>query len=570
MSTYNDTAARTAVGQSFSVTLSDGATLTFTVKTSGSAATAIAAPSWTGAAVGNTAFLGITGKPVLYQTAAGTTTFAFSNISITPAPGVPAVTAYAFVAADAESTNETESLSFATNGGAWTLLDAVQPISGTVFPASSGIGTTTFTETGTPGTVGGYIVGTNSPTAVTTTLVGGGLQGAMFAVRFASLRLNKQIVGARADPTDQFKFDINATSSGTNLATGTTSGTSLGPFTAAAVSLASGIPLTITESMATGSVNTLAHYSSKLTCTNTATGSTTIVPTNVVTTSYNFGTLQFGDAVQCTFSNTPFPHLKLQKALGTGGRQFAGDQFKVDINQGATTVATATTTGAGTAVTTGVTPLYQATAGTTYTLTESAVGSTSLLQYTNAMTCTNANATSTTVLPTAVSGAITPALGDVVTCTITNTPRAANATLRVGKASSVISDPINGTTNPKMIPGAEIEYAIDVANTGPSAVDTGTIFIRDPLPGTITYNGGFPVTYAAGGVAPGLTFSTASDVRFSNAVTTPANFAACTYTPTAGYDVNVKYVCVRPTGIMAGATNAGQPSFTIRFRARIN
>ena len=53
------------------------------------------------------------------------------------------------------------------------------------------------TETGVPGTVGGYIVGSTSPTTVTTTMVGSGLQGVMFAVRFASIRLNKQIVGVK-------------------------------------------------------------------------------------------------------------------------------------------------------------------------------------------------------------------------------------------------------------------------------------------------------------------------------------------------------------------------------------
>ena len=80
-STYNDTTARTVGGQPFSLTLQNGTIITFTLKvTTPSALTAITSPSWTGAAVGNSAFLGIVGKPVICQTAGGTSTVTFSNI----------------------------------------------------------------------------------------------------------------------------------------------------------------------------------------------------------------------------------------------------------------------------------------------------------------------------------------------------------------------------------------------------------------------------------------------------------------------------------------------------------
>jgi hypothetical protein len=569
-STYNDATARTASGQNFAFTLTDGSTLTLTVKTSGTPGiNAITAPSWSGAAVGNTAFLGISGKPIFYQNAGGTNTITFSSIAIAPPAGTSAATAYSFVAADAESTNNGESLSFTTNGGAWTLLDQVNPISGSLYPSTSGLGTSSFTETGVAGTVGGYIVGSSSPTTVSTTLVGGGLQGVMFAVRFASIRLNKQIGGARVNAADQFKFDIKATSSGAVLATGTSSGTGLGPFTAAAASLASGISLTLAESMAAGSVSTLSQYSSRLTCTNGTSGSTTPLPSNVATTSHVFGALQFGDAVQCTFTNTPYPHLQLRKALGAGGRLFNTDQFTMTITTGATTVATTTTTGTGTTVTNGATALTQVSAGTGYSMGEAASGTTALTQYTATMACTNANGSSATTLPTAVPGPITPALGDVITCTITNTKKTANAILTMVKSSSIVSDPINGSVNPKMIPGAMVNYAITVSNTGTLPVDSNTVFIDDPLPATVTYNNGFTVTFVNGTPASGLSFAAATNVRFSNLAATPASFAACTYTPAAGLDANVKHVCIRPSGIMAGATGAGQPSFTVTFQTQI-
>lgn len=567
---YNDTAARSGAGQNFSYTLTDGSTLTFNLRVtlgSGTAFNAVAAPSWTGAAVGNTAFLGIPGRPILYTAAAGTRLITISNILITPPAGASAVTAYSFVVADAESSNDGESLIYTTNGSAWTVLDIVPPISGNNYPAISGAGTTTFTVTGAPGTVGGHIVGSNSPTTVTAQLQAGGLQGVMFAVRFASIRLNKLITGARVNAADQFTFNVTATSSGGTLATGTTTGTGNGPFAATAVSLASGISLTLSEAMATGSVSSISQYRPSLTCTNSTSGSSTPLPVNVQTTSYVLGALAFGDALVCNFTNAAFPHVQLRKALGGGGRRFAGDQFTVRIRNGATVLASATTSGTGGTVTGGDTGLVQLTAGTALTLDEIAAGTGNLGNYSQAMACTNAFGSSSTVLPTTYPGALTPQLGDVVTCALTNT-RLATANLVVTKTSTVISDPVNGTINPKLIPGAVVEYAISVTNAGNQTVTASSIIVADVLPADFTYDASTPVTFANGTTASGLNaFNAATMVSFS---TQPSGGAPFTYTPTAGYDPNVRGVRIAPTGTMAAATATTQPSFTLRFRGRVN
>jgi uncharacterized repeat protein (TIGR01451 family) len=564
---YSETTARSASGQNFSFTLSDGTVMSFNLKVSGAAMTAATSPSWSGSAVGNTAFLGIAGRPIMYQTAAGTTTIAISSIALTP-PAAGTISAYMFVAADGESSNEGESLRFQTNGGNWQELDRAGPISGSTYPTTSGTGTNSFTETGAAGTVGAYIMGSTSPTSVTTTLVGGGLQGAMFAVRFASIRLNTQISGARANPADQFTFSVNTTGTGSMLATGTSSGTGLGPFTSAALSSSAAIPLTLNQTMAAGSVNSLSHYRSVLTCTNTATGSSTPLPTNVVTTAYNFGSLQFGDAVQCTFTETPYPHLTLTKALAASGRQFSGDQFTLTIAQGATVVGTTTTTGSGATVSNGSTPQVQLSAGTAYNLSEAAAGTTTLGQYTATMSCTNA-ATSSTVLPTAAGGSVTPQMGDVIACVITNAKRGSNATLAIAKSSTLVSDPVNGTTNPKAIPGAVVRYSFTVQNSGPTATDSNSVFIVDSLPAQISVGTAASPVFTQGSPTSALTFSAASDIRYSNAATAPASFAACTYSPVTTYDPAVRYVCLRPQGSMAGST--GTPtSFTLSIEGRIN
>lgn len=567
-STYNDATARSSAGQNFSFNLNDGSTLSFNLKvtpTTATAFSAIAAPSWTGAAVGNTAFLGIPGRPVLYTASAGAKSISFSGITITPPPGAPAVTAYSFVAADAESTNNGENLQFVTNGSGWQILDQVNPISGSTYPSISGTGTSTFTETGVAGTVGGYIVGSNSPTTVTTNMLAGGLQGAMFAVRFASIRLRKTITGARVNAADQFTFRVSATSSGTTLASGTTTGTGNGPFSATPLSLASGIGLTLSETMASGSVSTLAKYESRLTCTNTTTSSTTPLPNNLQTTSYNFGALQFGDAVICVFNNAAYPHIRISKALGTGGRRFNTDQFTVRLNQGTTVLSSATTTGTGTTVTGGNTGLVQVTPGTTYTLDEIMAGPGSLTQYTSALACTNATNGVTTTFPTTVPGNITPVLGDIISCVITNTRLSGNATLVVAKTSTVLSDGVSAA-NPKSVPGAIVRYTITVQNTGNLSVDANSIVIVDSFPPNFTLDASTPFTFTEGSRPSNLNaFNQGTMVTYSNTGSAPF-----TAPLGSGYNAAIRAFRYAPTGTMQGANSSGPSSFSISFVGRLN
>jgi uncharacterized repeat protein (TIGR01451 family) len=565
--TYNDATARSAAGQNFAIPLSDGSTLNFNLKVTPTTATAFrstAAPSWSGAAVGNTAFIGIPGRPILYTNSGGAKSITFSSISITPAPGAPAVSGYSFVAADAESTNNGENLQFITNGGNWTILDQVNPISGNQYPTISGVGTNTFTETGVAGTVGGYIVGSNSPTTVTANMQAGGLQGAMFAVRFASMRLRKSIVGARVDPTDQFNFRISSTPTGAVLATGVTSGSSNGPFNASPLSLASGLGLTISETMAAGSASALSKYEGRLTCTNGNTASSTPMPNNIVTTSYNFGALQFGDSVICTITNRAFPHLRVQKALGSN-RRFATDQFTVRINQGATLVSSATTSGTGSTVTGGNTGLVQVTAGTAYSLDEIMSGPGSLSQYTRTMACTNATNGVTTSFPATVPGTITPVMGDVITCTITNTTTPANARLEVTKTSEVLSDGVSAA-NPKAIPGARVRYTITVSNTGNLAVDANSIVIADPFPPNFTMDASTPMTMNVGN--SGLNaFNQATMVTYSSQASGGAPYTAPLG---SGYNSALTGLRFQPGGTMAAATASGPSTFSFTFVGRID
>lgn len=98
---------------------------------------------------------------------------------------------------------------------------------------------------------------------------------------------------------------------------------------------------------------------------------------------------------------------------------------------------------------------------------------------------------------TVPAGAISSTNGgtNAVSASATLTSLAAPV-ITVTKLVSVLSDPVNGTTNPKYIPGATIVYTIVAVLSG-SGTATG-VTIVDPLPVGITY---VPGSIVVGGVA---------------------------------------------------------------------
>lgn len=573
MANYNDTTARSASGQNMSFTLPDGSTLTFNARVTGTnpAYDDVPAPSWTGAAIGNSAFIGIPGRPVLYSAQAGVSSIAITNITITP-PAGGGVTVFSFVVADGESSNDNEYIRMTTNGGSWQQFDAVPPTAGSTMPPITGVGTATTQINGAPGAVGAYILGSSSPTSVTVETRSGGLQGVMFAIRFATIRLQTQILGTRINSADQLIFQIASTATGAALTSGTTTGTGAGPFVGNALNMSAGVPITLRLTMAAGSVSAITAYAANLTCVNTAGTTRAALPNNLNTTSTAIGQLEFGEYLVCTFQAGARPQIRVRKLLGSGnggGRRFTGDQFTVRIMDDGVVTASSTTTGTGTTITTGTgdTGLVPVVNQNAYQVDEIAAGTTILGNYTAVMSCANSTTGSTTVLPSAVGGTITPRPGDSITCTITNTRRAA-ALLEISKTSSVISDPVNGTTNPKLIPGAVVEYAITVRNVGAGTVDASSIVLLDVMPAQMAFATGTPVTFTNGTTTSGLnTFNAATMVTYSQA---NGGAAPYTYAPTGTYDANVRGIRIAPTGTMAAATSAtAQPSFTIRFRAQV-
>jgi uncharacterized repeat protein (TIGR01451 family) len=129
-----------------------------------------------------------------------------------------------------------------------------------------------------------------------------------------------------------------------------------------------------------------------------------------------------------------------------------------------------------------------------------------------------------------------------------------SAALTITKTSTLISDPFNGTTNPKSIPGAVVEYVVSIANTG--TVSAGSIQLSDTLDGSLAfaagqYNGGLADVQIQVGAAP-ATFCVAESGADSNG-------DGCNR---AGQTLNVN-----PT---ASITVLAAQTATVRFRATIN
>jgi trimeric autotransporter adhesin len=145
-------------------------------------------------------------------------------------------------------------------------------------------------------------------------------------------------------------------------------------------------------------------------------------------------------------------------------------------------------------------------------------------------------------------------------------------TMTMVKTSTVLSDPVNNTTNPKRIPLSIVRYDITLTNSGPGTVDAGTLVLTDPVPANsalyVATGSGNPVVFVNGATPSGLTYNFATNVSFSSVGDT----GPWTYTPVPdadGFDPAVRALRISPTGTM-GAAGSGNPSFTIQFRVRIN
>lgn len=147
--------------------------------------------------------------------------------------------------------------------------------------------------------------------------------------------------------------------------------------------------------------------------------------------------------------------------------------------------------------------------------------------------------------------------------------------LQVSKVSTVLFDPINGNSDPKAIPGAFVQYTVNVINQGIGAVDANSIDITDPVPENtalfVSTASGDPIVFVEGTPPSGLgiLYDYAVDVSFSNQVGGGAPFIYIPVPDIQGFDPLVTGYRIELTGSMNGSSVAGDPSFDIVFRVRI-
>ncbi len=156
---------------------------------------------------------------------------------------------------------------------------------------------------------------------------------------------------------------------------------------------------------------------------------------------------------------------KLTVSKSVVGRVNAADSFDIAVTSPEGSVIGSDTTGTTDTATTGSLVVLPSASGSDYSLGESATGGTptQVSNYVQSWECTNETAGSSTVLPTGsgTSKIVTPAAGDDIRCTITNTARARSLTLLklAGTVTDATGDGIIGA-------GDVIPYTFDVTNTG--------------------------------------------------------------------------------------------------------
>ena len=382
--------------------------------------------------------------------------------------------------------------------------------------------------------------------------------------------------------TQSFSFTATAPT-GVNLFTSTDGGTTITPVGSNTTTVnltdnnsiriympvlpaAANRTLTISETL----VNNWQSTAS-IVCSPVAGGGTPTVTVDNANRSITASLNQTDNANACVVTNTLRPRITLAKSVAS--RQVAADQFTVAasstgtlyVDNSQTTVATpsATTSGTGTSVST----VFRTTPGQSVTLTDAmAAGSTSAITaYNTSLTCTNAytgpGATPGSSLPSGsavTSFNFTPAPGDNITCTYTNTAKPttiAIAKVSTGGTGTFSFTGTGGLTFPNIttvtpgvaVTGAAQTYAtpgipVALTETAPSGGFTVTAINCTGLGAGGTQTVNVPnrtVALNAAAVAAGSTIvctftnalpSSDFSITKTNGVSTLASGAATTYT----------------------------------------
>jgi uncharacterized repeat protein (TIGR01451 family) len=475
LSAYDPTSASKPAGQPMTVTLPGGYTIRFNLHVSGGPVAATGFPTYHGAFLGNHGhYTGVSGRPALNQTTLGTTTTAtLTGIAVTGPGGAPE-TGYAFVGADAESTDNNESVTWTAN----TPLTLLEPVGNACNSGSglTGVGTKTVTcsatvtntKTGTP------ILAAQAPTSIAQEMVGGGRQGVAFGVLVSTVQLNKRVT-SRIDPSDAFGISIRSLPSNDLLgsdSTGTADTASTGPVTVLTSDV--GSSFTFAEQVTSGLPS---NYTASWSCSRNG-ASDPVLPSGEIGPSATV-TLGIGDFVDCTITNT-------SKAVIIALHKDAGTP--TDMNANGLTDAGDTIAFTFTVTNTGVLPVSaisvsDPTAGSiTCPNPTLATGASETCTADNVYTVTEADEAAGSVTNTATASGVPPgttiATGSPPSSTTTPTesPRPLVSIIKTGVASGGFGSPL--------LVGQTVSYTYLVTNIG--NVSLTSVSVDDPTLGAVT------------------------------------------------------------------------------------
>jgi uncharacterized repeat protein (TIGR01451 family) len=139
------------------------------------------------------------------------------------------------------------------------------------------------------------------------------------------------------------------------------------------------------------------------------------------------------------------------------------------------------------------------------------------------------------------------------------------------KSAQAVWDPINLGVTPKIIPGSEMVYTVNLRNSGYGSVDSNSLVIIDAMPANTVMCAAaacFNTPVQSSCITPpcGLTFAYPADVTYScSAPATP-----CPNPDAAGWSANVTGISINPKSSFYGtAVPASPKQYNFQFKVKI-
>ena len=157
--------------------------------------------------------------------------------------------------------------------------------------------------------------------------------------------------------------------------------------------------------------------------------------------------------------------------------------------------------------------------------------------------------------------------------------------ITLDKSIVVLNDPVNGITNPKAIPGAELKYSILSKNSGRGSTANGSMYLTDEVPenselfiGDISCAGNAGPACFTDGTTPnhsGLSFTFINITDVTDNLEFSTDGSDYSYVPDDadgdGYDPAIRYIRLKPQGSFRASDKnvTYEPEFTFEYQIKL-